>query len=153
MGTSHGWVPVNTHSTPVRVYFGGQAVGSSQDSLKCNNGAHILQHGSGAHTDHATCDHDPVYDQKHEVEADAPATTSSRRRTRVDHTRHVGTHDHAEETVANGTLVSTSMTSTHSARRRRKMVLVCPADHAQHVNVRAAEHGRERAEKYTWVST
>ena len=86
-------------------------------------------------------------------EADAPAATGSRRRTRVDHTRHGGTHDHAEETVANGTVASTSMTSTHSARRGRKVVLVVPADHAQHGNVRAAEqHGRERAEKNTWVS-
>ena len=37
-------------------------------------------------------------------EAEAPATRRSWRRTKVDHTRHGGIHDHAEDTVANRAL-------------------------------------------------
>ena len=47
-----------------------------------------------------------------------------------------------------------SPTSTHSAWRMRRVVLVSPADHAQHAKVRAEEQREsEHAEKDTWVTT
>ena len=47
-----------------------------------------------------------------------------------------------------------SNTSTHSDWREKRVVLVRPADHAQHAKVRAEEQRvSEHAEANTWVST
>ena len=47
-----------------------------------------------------------------------------------------------------------SNTSTHSDWREKRVVLVSPADHAQHAKVRAEEQRvSEHAEANTWVST
>ena len=88
-----------------RLSFGGAAAGGPKQNTT-NQSRRVYDRGKQSRAKPDEKCRSPFAIQT--FEAEAPATRHSRRRTKVDHTRHGGIHDYAEETVANRALETRS---------------------------------------------